>query len=131
MTFNDLLIERNITIYKLSQKSSVPKTTLFDIASGKTNIMDCSGRNLLKISKALNVSIEQLLELKQVVYNLAYEKDLPIFLAEGIKNLKRAKREHSSIVDCYLDEVNSSINVCEVENLISKEQASYLRKKYL
>lgn len=33
--------------------------------------------------------------------------------------------------DCYLDEANSSINACEIENLISKEQAEYLRNKYL
>ena len=67
----------------------------------------------------------------QELYNSVYEKNLPGFLVESINNLKKAKRNKSSLLDCYLDEVNSSINVCEVENLISKEQADYLRKKYL
>lgn len=45
--------------------------------------------------------------------------------------IKKAKKKNSSLIDCYLDEANSSINVCEIENLISKEHADYLRKKYL
>ena len=69
--------------------------------------------------------------LDQELYNTVYEKNIPGFMAESIKNLENAKKNKSSLLDCYLDEVNSSINVCEVENLISKEQADYLRKKYL
>ena len=131
MTFGDLLISKNITVYKLSKDSGVPKTTIFDISSGKSNILDCSGRNLLKLSKCLGVSIEDLLNLDQELYNPAYDKNIPAFLAESIDNIKKAKKKRSSLLDCYLDETNSSINVCEIENLISKEQADYLRKKYL
>ncbi|MCR4661886.1 MAG: helix-turn-helix transcriptional regulator [Clostridia bacterium] len=131
MTFGDLLIDKNITIYKLSKVSGVPKTTIYDISSGKSNILDCSGRNLLKLSKCLGVSVEELLNLDQELYNPAYDKNIPPFLAESIENLKKARKKKSSILDCYFDETNSNINVCEVENIISKEQADYLRKKYL
>ena len=131
MTFNDLLIKKDMTVYKLSKESGVPKTTIFDISSGKSNILDCSGRNLLRLSKALDISIEELLNLDQELYNPYYDKNIPSFLAESINNIKKAKKKRSSLLDCYLDETNSSINVCEVENLISKEQADYLRKKYL
>ena len=93
--------------------------------------MDCSGRNLLRLSKFLNVTIEELLNLEQEPYNPIYEKNIPEFLTSSIENVKKAKKKRSSLLDCYLDEVNSSINVCEVENMISKEQADYLRKKYL
>lgn len=62
---------------------------------------------------------------------LTLENNLPQFLLESINNLKKAEKEGSSLLDCYLDETNSSINVCEVENLISKEQADFLRSKYL
>ena len=68
MTFNDLLIKKNFTVYKLSKVSGVAKTTIFDIASGKSNILDCSGRNLLKLSKCLGVTIEYLLKLDQELY---------------------------------------------------------------
>ena len=131
MTFGDLLIKKNYTVYRLSKESGVPKTTIFDISSGKSNLLDCSGRNLLKISKCLGVSIEDLLSLDQELYNPTYDKNIPAFLAESIDNIKKAKKKKSSLIDCYLDETNSSINVCEIENLISKEQADYLRKKYL
>ena len=131
MTFGDLLIKKNYTVYRLSKESGVPKTTIFDISSGKSNLLDCSGRNLLKISECLGVSIEDLLSLDQELYNPTYDKNIPAFLAESIDNIKKAKKKKSSLLDCYLDETNSSINVCEIENLISKEQADYLRKKYL
>ena len=131
MTFGDLLIKKNYTVYRLSKESGVPKTTIFDISSGKSNLLDCSGRNLLKISKCLGVSIEDLLSLDQELYNPSYDKNIPAFLAESIDNIKKAKKKKSSLIDCYLDETNSSINVCEIENLVSKEQADYLRKKYL
>ena len=131
MTFNELLIKNNLTVYKLSKDSGVPKTTIFDISSGKSNILDCSGRNLLKLSNCLGVTIEDLLKLDQELYNPAFEKNIPVFLIESIENIKKAKKKRSSLLDCYLDETNSSINVCEIENLISKEQADYLRKKYL
>ena len=131
MTFGDLLIKKNYTVYRLSKESGVPKTTIFDISSGKSNLLDCSGRNLLKISECLGVSIEDLLSLDQELYNPTYDKNIPAFLAESIDNIKKAKKKKSSLLDCYLDETNSSINVCEIENFISKEQADYLRKKYL
>ncbi len=131
MTFEDLLLEKKYTVYKLSKESGVAKTSIFDIASGKSNILDCSGRNLLKLSKCLNVTIEELLSLDRTLYNPIYEKNIPLFLSESIENIKKAKKKKSSLIDCYLDEANSSINVCEVENLISKEHADYLRKKYL
>ena len=113
MTFADLLINKNLTVYKLSKDSGVPKTTIFDISSGKSNILDCSGRNLLKLSKCLGVSIEDLLNLDQELYNLAYDKNIPAFLAKSIDNLKKLKK--SSLLDCYLvSEIYDSILLKEI-----------------
>lgn len=53
-----------MTIYRLSQLSGIPKTTLTDLGSGKTSLLDASGKTLLGISKALKVRIEELLELE-------------------------------------------------------------------
>ena len=131
MTFSELLVQKGYTIYKLSKESGVAKTTIFDIASGKSNIIDCTVRNLLKISNTLGVSIEEILMLDPTIYNPSYEKEVPLFLQESLDRLKKAKRNKNSLFDCYLDEVNSSINVCEIENMISKEHADYLRKKFL
>ncbi len=131
MTITELLDQKEFTIYKLSKVSGISKTTLFDIFSGKSNILDCRLRVILKLSKALGVSINELVSLEPVLYNPSYEENLPEFLLEDIKFIKNKKNKNNPLYDCYLDETNSSINVCEIENLISKEQAVYLRNKYL
>lgn len=126
MTFLDLLSEKKTTVYSLSLDSGVPRTTLADIASGKTDILECTGKTLLAISKTLNVSIEDLLSLEREEAKTV----LPGFLYEAIKDYRMAIRKDSTLIDCYSDQLNSSINVAEVENIISKELADRLRKRY-
>lgn len=126
MTFLDLLAEKKITVYSLSRKSGVPKTTLTDIASGKTDILACSGKTLLAISKTLNVSIEELLALEKEEAKTI----MPPFLYDSIQEYRKSIRTNSNLIDCYSDQLNSSINVAEVENLISKEMADRLRNRY-
>ena len=131
MNISDILDKKGYTIYKLSKESGISKTTLFDIFSGKSNILDCRLRVVLKLSKALGVSINDLVSLDPILYNPSYEENLPEFLMKDIKFIKDKRNKNNPLFDCYLDEANSSINVCEIENLISKEQANYLRNKYL
>ena len=126
ITFLDLLSEKKTTVYSLSIDSGIPRTTLTDIASGKADILECSGKTLLAISKSLNVSIEDLLSLEREEAKTL----LPGFLLDSIKEYRKAIRKDSTLIDCYSDQLNSSINVAEVENLISKEQANRLRTRY-
>ena len=127
MTFLDLLSEKKTTVYSLSIHSGIPRTTLTDIASGKADILECTGKTLLAISKSLNVSIEDLLSLEREEAKTL----LPGFLLDSINEYRKAIRKDSALIDCYSDQLNSSINVAEVENLISKEQANRLRLRYL
>lgn len=126
MTFLDLLAEQKTTVYSLSIDSGVPKTTLTDIASGKADILECSGKTLLAISKSLHISIEELLSLEREEAKTL----LPGFLLDSISEYRKAIRKDSTLIDCYSDQLNSSINVAEVEHLISKEQANRLRARY-
>ena len=126
MTFLDLLSEKKTTVYSLSIDSGIPRTTLTDIASGKADILECSGKTLLAISKSLNVSIEDLLSLEREEAKTL----LPGFLRDSIKEYRKAIRKDSTLIDCYSDQLNSNINIAEVENLISKEQANRLRARY-
>ena len=126
MTFLDLLAEKKTTVYSLSTNSGVPKTTLTDIASGKADILECSGKTLLAISKSLHISIEELLSLERE----EAKTHLPGFLLDSISEYRKAIRKGSTLIDCYSDQLNSSINVAEVEHLISKEQANRLRARY-
>ena len=126
MTFLDLLSEKKTTVYSLSIHSGIPRTTLTDIASGKADILECTGKTLLAISKSLNVSIEYLLSLEREEAKTL----LPGFLLDSISEYRKAIRKDSTLIDCYSDQLNSSINVAEVENLISKEQATRSRLRY-
>lgn len=131
MRLVEKLNEMNLSIYKLSLESGIAKSTLNDIFIGKSSLYDCSGKTLLSIASVLGLSIEELLSLKQEDYKIEYERNLPDFLQDGIEKLKKSKRHKDSFYDCYLMEVNSSINVCEVEHIISSDQANYLRNKFL
>jgi DNA-binding Xre family transcriptional regulator len=126
MTFLDLLADKKTTIYSLSLDSGIPEAVLIDIASGKTDIFECSEKVLLAISKSLHVSVEDLLSLEKE----EAETLLPGFLLDSINEYREGIRNDSTLVDCYSDQLNSSINVAEVERLISKEQADRLRFRY-
>ena len=64
------------------------------------------------------------------------EYGLPVFLQESIEAMKKAwkrldKGEKYLRWDCDYCNLQSDINIAEVESLISSEQAWYLREKYL
>lgn len=58
-----------------------------------------------------------------------FECGLPEWLLERIQNYENGK--DSSIWDCLYCELQSDINVAEVEQIITSEQAWFLREKYL
>lgn len=62
MRLNNLLIEKNISRYRLAKDSGIPQTTVIDICSGKARIEKCSAETLYKIAKTLDVSMETLIE---------------------------------------------------------------------
>jgi len=61
MMINNLLEQKNMTKYRLSKVSGVPFTTVSEITTGKTKIKNCTGDTLYRLSKALDVTIEDLL----------------------------------------------------------------------
>ena len=61
MIINDLLHEKNLSIYRLSRLSGVPYTTLNDICSEKTKLEKCSAETVYRIAHTLNISMEDLL----------------------------------------------------------------------
>jgi len=58
---NELLEQNNMSKYRLSKISGVPYTTVSEITTGKTKITNCTGENLYRLAKALDVTIEDLL----------------------------------------------------------------------
>ena len=62
MQLTMLLDSRNLSTYRCAQISGIPYTTLLELIRGKTSIEKCSAETLYKLSKALNLSMEELFE---------------------------------------------------------------------
>lgn len=58
----NLLKKQNITQYRLSKLSGIPYTTINDICSSRADIRKCSVDTVYKIAKALDVSMEEILQ---------------------------------------------------------------------
>ena len=56
-----ILEERNMTIYQCAKLSGIPYTTLSEVVRGKTRIEKCSAETVYRLSKVLNVSMEDLM----------------------------------------------------------------------
>lgn len=57
-----LLDKNNMTKYRLAKICDIPYSTLNDICNNKTPLNKCSAEIVYKISKALNVTMESLVE---------------------------------------------------------------------
>lgn len=78
MLINQILSQRGITKYRLSKSSGVPQTTINDICSGKAHIEKCSAETIYRISKVLNIAMEDLVEPGmqkdgKIEYHIAFE----------------------------------------------------------
>ena len=62
MNLNIIIKQSGMTKYKVAKLSGVPHATLNDLCSGKSRIEKCSAETLYRIAKALNVSMESLIE---------------------------------------------------------------------
>lgn len=62
MTLNNLLKQHQLTKYQLSNISLVPYSTICDLFNEKTNLNKSSVDVVYKIAKALNMTIDDLLE---------------------------------------------------------------------
>ena len=154
MGINELLVQQNMSKYRLAKLSGLPQTTVIDICSGKTSLLKCTAETLYRIAKALNVSMESLLKSVNTDHpkegctsmqkNYSYlpqdnsylECGLPPFLKKSIQKMQAAwdkldRGERYSLWDCDFCTLQSDINNAEVNEIISSEQAWYLRNKYL
>lgn len=147
MNLQNYIDSKNITKYRLSQLSGVPKTTVIDICSGKSSLQKCSARTVYQLAKALDCTMEYIMSLDTKSADYDYETGLPTneqYLERGLppylqtsldnmvdswKIVDSGKKDYHW--DIYWSELNADINSAEVEQEISSEQAWYLREKYL
>jgi plasmid maintenance system antidote protein VapI len=69
MLLENYLKEKKISMYRLSELSGVPYTTIYNIVQCKANIENCTARNVLRIAKALDLSVEDLIFLGDPKYS--------------------------------------------------------------
>ena len=62
MTIQNVLKQKRISKYRLAKTSGVPYTTVSDILSGKSQFEKCSAETVFRLARALDVSMEALLE---------------------------------------------------------------------
>ena len=63
MGLQAFLDKKHISKYHLSKVSGVPKTTIMDICAGRSEIERCSAKTVQLLAKALDCSMEDLMEL--------------------------------------------------------------------
>lgn len=141
MTIRKLLQDMEMSRYLLSKISGIPWATLSDIYSGKTKLNRCDARTLVKLSKALGRSIEELLELESVqeqgitngkANSKTYlETGLPESIQKAIVEYSQGEKEQVLYLDCLWGELYGAINSNLWAGVITEEQADYLRLKYL
>ena len=143
MSLKEMIEQQHLTRYKVAKMCNIPQSTMRDLCSGKTDIKKASVETLYKLAKAFSISMEELLLKLSIDEKTAkrldqsyLEYDLPIFLQDSIHQMNESWEKidagkEDSIWDCNWCDLQSSINICEVEQLITSEQANFLRKKYL
>lgn len=143
MSLKEMIEQQHLTRYKVAKMCNIPQSTMRDLCNGKTDIKKASVETLYKLAKAFSISMEELLlklsidEKTGKPLDQSYlEYDLPIFLQDSIHQMNESWEKidagkEDSIWDCNWCDLQSSINICEVEQLITSEQANFLRKKYL
>lgn len=143
MDLQTLLNERNLSKYQLSKLSGVPKMTIMDICAGRSDMERCNAKTVQKLAQALNCTMEDMMKLSSPYDGKGLPKDrsylecgLPEFLQESIQAMVKAWQkvdngENYTLWDCDYCNLQSDINSAEVNQIISPEQAWYLREKYL
>ena len=61
MTIQDILQEKNMSVYRLAKTSQIPYATVNDICNGKTRLEKCNAETVYRLAHALNIAMEELL----------------------------------------------------------------------
>ena len=66
MDIKKYIENKNLSLYKISKMAELPYTTVCDLVNGKTDIMKCSVETIYKLSKALGLKIEQVINKEEI-----------------------------------------------------------------
>ncbi len=139
MYLNEVLSEKNMSRYMLSKISGVPQSTISEICSGKAKIEKCSAHTLYKISKALNVTMESLIESEMEAQNEPHRTSFEVFKS-NICHLVKDKGDIDFVLDILTtDEIRTlydrkwyaeSLYLLAMVDYLSRENEVPLCTKY-
>lgn len=140
MTLLECIKEKGLSRYSLSKISGVPWNVLSELCYGEIRFEQCSKELLSKLSEALGTSVEELVLLETGNDMDEYgrprdkkylETGLPESLQHSLDEFIQGEKDQVPHMDCLWGELYGSINACQWGGRITKEQADYLRAKYL
>jgi len=133
MTIWERLDQMNLSRYQLARACGLSWAEVSDLCMGKQPLSQCGEETLERLAQAMGLSRQELLELETGPQALALdpESGLPGFVRQSIDNLLQGELEQVSHLDCLYDDLYGSINAAQWGGDITREQADYLRKKYL
>lgn len=133
MTIWERLEQLNLSRYQLAQACGLSWAEVSGLCMGKQPLSQCGEETLERLAQAMGLSRQELLELETGPQALALdpESGLPGFVRRSIDNLLQGELEQVSHLDCLYDDLYGSINAAQWGGDITREQADYLRKKYL
>lgn len=69
-----ILTDKNMSVYQCAKRSGIPYTTLLEVVRGKTQLGKCSAETVYRLSKALDISMEEL-----IADSLVHRSDFEVF----------------------------------------------------
>ena len=57
MTVQELIKQKNLSMYRLAKNSGVPYATVNDICSGKAKLEKCTAETVYKLATSLDVTV--------------------------------------------------------------------------
>lgn len=133
MTIWERLEQLNLSRYQLAQVCGLSWAEVSGLCMGKQPLSQCGDETIEKLAQAMGLSRQELLELETGPQASALDPEsaLPGFVRQSIENLLQGELEQVSHLDCLYDDLYGSINAAQWGGDITREQADYLRKKYL
>ena len=143
MDFKTLLDKKNVSLEELSKTSGISLNIISNIYYKLEKLENQNTQTIEKLANSLNFTKEEFIDLLSSYDKNGLPKDksylecgLPEFLQESIEAMKEAWKKIDNDEEYYhwdIDYCNlqTDINIAEVEQIISSEQAWYLREKYL
>lgn len=133
MTIWKRLEQLNLSRYQLAQVCGLSWAEVSGLCMGKRPLSRCGAETIEKLAQAMGLSRQELSELETGPQASALdpESGLPGFVRQSIENLLQGELEQVSHLDCLYDDLYGSINAAQWGGDITREQADYLRKKYL